>query len=84
MPLEYLEKAPKRHLRPNYFIILLIINSPILQTAAKYIDVQNLKGRRISFLCGDAGPLAIATIIAYKLGDTRPETLPDYETLAQR
>ncbi|CAB3242131.1 unnamed protein product [Arctia plantaginis] len=59
-------------------------NPEYLQTAAKYIDVQNLKGRRISFLCGDAGPLAIATIIAYKLGSTRPETLPDYETLAQR
>ncbi|CAB3236342.1 unnamed protein product [Arctia plantaginis] len=58
-------------------------NPEYLQTAAKYIDVQNLKGRRISFLCGDAGPLAIATIIAYKLGSTRPETLPDYETLAQ-
>lgn len=55
-----------------------------MQTALDYIDIENLKGRRISFLCGDAGPLAMATIISYKLGTKRPENLPDYKSLAQR
>ncbi|XP_075969555.1 lanC-like protein 2 [Anticarsia gemmatalis] len=58
-------------------------NSDLLKTALEYIDLDRLKGRRISFLCGDAGPLAIATIISYKLGSRRPESLPDYKTLAQ-
>ncbi|CAH2074000.1 unnamed protein product, partial [Iphiclides podalirius] len=55
-----------------------------LQLALKYLDLKNLKGHRISFLCGDAGPIAIATVISYKLGTKRPENLPDFEALSQR
>ncbi|KAM3963597.1 lanC-like protein 2 [Aphomia sociella] len=55
-----------------------------LKTALDYINLNNLKGRRISFLCGDAGPLALATVISYKMGTRRPDSLPDYKTLAQR
>ncbi|CAH0748196.1 unnamed protein product [Diatraea saccharalis] len=60
------------------------INHDMLKTALQYIDLDNLKGRRISFLCGDAGPIALATVISYKLSTKRPDSLPDYKTLAQR
>ncbi|KAJ8722736.1 hypothetical protein PYW07_003916 [Mythimna separata] len=60
-------------------------NPESLKTALEYINLDNLKGRRISFLCGDAGPLALATVISYKLGPKHPDkSLPDYKTLAQR
>ncbi|CAF4772574.1 unnamed protein product [Pieris macdunnoughi] len=55
-----------------------------LQRAIKYVDIEHLKGRRISFLCGDAGPLAIATVISYKLGNRQLNPLPDYKELVQR
>ncbi|KAL4705148.1 hypothetical protein ACJJTC_018719 [Scirpophaga incertulas] len=55
-----------------------------LQMALQYININNLKGRRISFLCGDAGPLALAIVISYKLGPNRPDNLPDYKILIQR
>ncbi|CAH0720806.1 unnamed protein product, partial [Brenthis ino] len=54
-----------------------------LQMALAYIDISNLKNRRISFICGDAGPLAIATVISYKLGTQRPANLPEYQHLAR-
>lgn len=54
------------------------------QTAMEYINLDNLKGKRISFLCGDAGPLALATVISYKFGNKCPDTLPNYKILAQR
>lgn len=55
-----------------------------LQEALNFVDINNLKGRRISFLCGDAGPLAIAAVISYKLGTKKPATLPEYQDLVQR
>ncbi|XP_032513938.2 lanC-like protein 2 isoform X2 [Danaus plexippus] len=55
-----------------------------LQKALDYLDLDKLKGRRISFLCGDAGPLAIATVISHKLGTRRPNYLPDYRELSVR
>ncbi|CAH2086503.1 unnamed protein product [Euphydryas editha] len=55
-----------------------------LQEALNFVDINNLKGRRISFLCGDAGPLAIAAIISYKLGTKKPASLPEYQDLVQR
>ncbi|XP_063620347.1 lanC-like protein 2 isoform X2 [Cydia splendana] len=54
-----------------------------LRSALLYININNLKGHRISFLCGDAGPLALATVISYKLGRDNTD-LPDYKTLVQR
>ncbi|RVE41582.1 hypothetical protein evm_013767, partial [Chilo suppressalis] len=59
-------------------------NQDMLKTALQYINIDNLKGRRISFLCGDAGPLALATVISFKLGTKRPDTVPDYKSLAER
>ncbi|KAI5633085.1 lanthionine synthetase c-like protein domain-containing protein [Phthorimaea operculella] len=55
-----------------------------LLTALQYINLDKLKGRRISFVCGDAGPLAIATVISYQLGSKRPDNLPDYKTISQK
>ncbi|XP_047527785.1 glutathione S-transferase LANCL1-like isoform X1 [Vanessa atalanta] len=60
------------------------VSHDMLQLALNYIDINNLKGRRISFLCGDAGPLAIATVISYKFGNGRPDNLPDYHNLVKR
>ncbi|XP_050345260.1 glutathione S-transferase LANCL1-like [Nymphalis io] len=60
------------------------VSHGMLQQALEYIDINNLKGRRISFLCGDAGPLAIATVISYKLGNRRPDNLPEYSNLVKR
>ncbi|XP_021181235.3 lanC-like protein 2 [Helicoverpa armigera] len=60
-------------------------SSDLLKTALEYLDTDNLKGRRISFLCGDAGPLALATVISFKLGSRRHDkTMPDYKLYAQR
>ncbi|CAH1646094.1 unnamed protein product [Spodoptera littoralis] len=60
-------------------------NHEMLQAALDYIDIDKLKGRKISFLCGDAGPLAIAAVISYKLGAKHIEhKLPDYNILALR
>ncbi|XP_072944196.1 lanC-like protein 2 isoform X2 [Epargyreus clarus] len=56
----------------------------MFQTALQYINLHDLKGRRISFLCGDAGPLAIAAVISYKFGSCDANTLPDYRTLGNR
>lgn len=41
-----------------------------LQKAFPYVDRQlsSLKGRRLSFLCGDPGPIAIAAVILEKMG----------------
>lgn len=63
---------------------LIIIIDLLFQTALDYLNVKNLKGRRISFLCGDAGPLALGAVIAYKLARKRPDDLPDYKILIQR
>ncbi|XP_053625832.1 lanC-like protein 2 isoform X3 [Plodia interpunctella] len=59
-------------------------NVELLKKALNYIDINNLKRHRISFMCGDAGPLALATVISYKLGNKRPEKYPDYKELALR
>nr|XP_004924851.2 glutathione S-transferase LANCL1 isoform X1 [Bombyx mori] len=69
-----------------YYTSSLKMNDPSkeLQAALKYIHLEELKGKRISFLCGDAGPLALATVISYRLGNKRPDNLPDYKSLAQR
>ncbi|XP_034840238.1 lanC-like protein 2 [Maniola hyperantus] len=56
----------------------------ILKKALEFLELKNVKGKRISFLCGDAGMLAIATVISYKLGNRRPDNLPQYGNLAQR
>lgn len=41
-----------------------------LNTAVGYVEkyLPTLRGKRISFLCGDAGPLAIAAILYHQLG----------------
>ncbi|CAG9760832.1 unnamed protein product [Ceutorhynchus assimilis] len=37
----------------------------------KYLQLEQLKNRRITFLCGDAGPLSLAAVISYKLEDKK-------------
>ncbi|XP_068629686.1 lanC-like protein 2 isoform X2 [Battus philenor] len=59
-------------------------NDNYLKMSLQFINLNNLKGHRISFLCGDAGPLALATFISHKLGNKRPSNLPEPNTLAQR
>ncbi|XP_073944024.1 glutathione S-transferase LANCL1-like isoform X3 [Choristoneura fumiferana] len=59
------------------------VSHETLKNAIPYLDLENLKGRKISFLCGDAGPLALATVISYRLGSRKNE-LPDYKSLVQR
>ncbi|XP_044261291.1 lanC-like protein 2 [Tribolium madens] len=41
----------------------------ILQEALQLLSLHRLRGRRPTFLCGDAGPLALGAIINYKLED---------------
>ncbi|XP_049867292.1 lanC-like protein 2 [Pectinophora gossypiella] len=55
-----------------------------LLNALSYLNLDQLKGRRISFLCGDAGPLAIAAVISHKLGPKCPSTLADTKILIQK
>ena len=52
-------------------------NQQYLQTALKYIQrpLRHLKGRRISFLCGDAGPLAIGAVLHHKLNQAEESKL---------
>lgn len=40
----------------------------MLQEVKNLLNVNRLKGRRCSFLCGDAGPLSLAIIVNHKLG----------------
>ena len=46
-------------------------NKQYLETAVDYIKhfLRHLKGRKLSFLCGDAGPLALGAVIYHKLGN---------------
>lgn len=39
-----------------------------LEEAKRLLSLRKLKSRKHSFLCGDAGPLAIGAVIAYRLG----------------
>ncbi|WAQ94656.1 LANC2-like protein [Mya arenaria] len=41
-----------------------------LYTGLENEDDDNYSGRRISFLCGDAGPLALGAVVYSKLGNT--------------
>lgn len=40
-----------------------------LQRALDYVKrtLRNLNGRRVTFLCGDAGPLAVGAVIHHRL-----------------
>lgn len=43
-----------------------------LRTIRKnYLQLEHLKSRRVSFLCGDTGPLALGAIISHKLEDKK-------------
>lgn len=43
-----------------------------LQRALHYVKrtLRNLNGRRVTFLCGDAGPLAVSAVVHHKLKNT--------------
>ncbi len=36
--------------------------------------LRHLKGRRVTFLCGDAGPLALGAVLYEKLGQKKEST----------
>ncbi|KAL1495052.1 hypothetical protein ABEB36_010532 [Hypothenemus hampei] len=36
-----------------------------------YLQMEQLKSRRVTFLCGDAGPLALGAVISHRLGDQK-------------
>lgn len=40
-----------------------------LQRALDYVKraLRNLNGRRVTFLCGDAGPLAVGAVVHHRL-----------------
>lgn len=37
----------------------------------KLLKLNHLKHHRYTFLCGDAGPLAIGAVVSHNLGDDR-------------
>ena len=43
-----------------------------LQRALDYVkrSMRILNGRRVTFLCGDAGPLAVGAVVHHKLGNS--------------
>lgn len=43
-----------------------------LQRALDYVKrtLRNLNGRRVTFLCGDAGPLAVGAVVHHRLNNT--------------
>ncbi|XP_024910448.1 lanC-like protein 2 [Cynoglossus semilaevis] len=43
-----------------------------LQRALDYVKraMRSLNGRKVTFLCGDAGPLAVGAVVHHKLGNT--------------
>ncbi|XP_056155559.1 lanC-like protein 2 [Lampris incognitus] len=43
-----------------------------LQRALDYVKraLRNLNGRKVTFLCGDAGPLAVGAVVHHRLGNT--------------
>ncbi|RZB66625.1 lanC-like protein 2 [Asbolus verrucosus] len=43
-------------------------NPQNLEEVRQLLSLERLKKKRLSFLCGDAGPLAIGAVIDYKLG----------------
>lgn len=40
-----------------------------LKEIKNLLSLQRLKNRRHTFLCGDAGPLAIGAVVCHKLGE---------------
>ncbi|NXS02524.1 LANC2 protein, partial [Oxylabes madagascariensis] len=44
-------------------------NQSHLQRSLDYVKriLRNLNGRRVTFLCGDAGPLAVGAVVYHKL-----------------
>ncbi|XP_048522811.1 lanC-like protein 2 isoform X1 [Dendroctonus ponderosae] len=37
----------------------------------QYLQLEQLKNKRVTFLCGDCGPLALGAIVSYKLDDQK-------------
>ena len=46
--------------------------APHLQRALDYVkrSLRNLNGRKVTFLCGDAGPLAVGAVVYHRLSHT--------------
>ena len=56
----------------HFHLYELLGDNSSLEKALYYVEkpLRHLKGRNVSFLCGDAGPLAIGAILYKKIGDT--------------
>lgn len=52
-----------------YYLQKSRTDSSALNEAVKYLGLDKLRNRRITFLCGDSGSLAIGAIVYHKLGD---------------
>ena len=58
----YLVDRNDTHLRREYYEKALdLIVTPL----------RHLKGRRVTFLCGDAGPLSLGAVLYERLGETK-------------
>lgn len=59
-------------------------DSSYLQRSLDYVKraLRNLNGRKVTFLCGDAGPLAVAAVVHHRLKnqDDSKECLSKYDT----
>lgn len=55
-----------------------------LQRSLDYVKrtLRNLNGRKVTFLCGDAGPLAVAAVVHHRLNNQADskECLAKYDT----
>lgn len=56
----------------------------IFQEASKYVQIHISRRPRVTFLCGDAGPLAIGAVISHHLGPNRPSNLPEVQVLIKQ
>ncbi|XP_033854862.3 lanC-like protein 2 [Acipenser ruthenus] len=59
-----------------YLQLYQVNNEPTnLQRALDYVKrtMRNLNGRRVTFLCGDAGPLAVGAVVHHKLKNDTEE-----------
>ncbi|XP_041977180.1 lanC-like protein 2 isoform X1 [Aricia agestis] len=72
-----------------YYLMSAMRKKPVTchETAKKaleYININKLKGQKISFLCGDAGPLTLMIIISYMLKGYSSNIKMKPEELVQR
>lgn len=53
-------------IKPSKTCVLLLQN-----IRKQYLQLEQLQSKRVTFLCGDCGPLAIGAIVSHKLDDQK-------------